>query len=153
MKRCQLHWLRSKSVKLEASKICRFCQQINTNYHNYYQIVANCIKLLLICWLLILIFWWIQSTLSKLDTSLRRTPRSNGHLEFVPAYIYCLYLTLYKTDITLRQTLSRWWAPKMSVLDMRVYCSQVTENAGPKDQIVFQLSEFYGKLLLVNWHF
>ena len=32
------------------------------------------------------------------DTSIRRTPLWNGHLEFVPAFLYSLYLTLYKTD-------------------------------------------------------
>ena len=30
----------------------------------------------------------------------------NGHLELVPAFLYCLYSTLYKTDISLRWTLS-----------------------------------------------
>ena len=36
------------------------------------------------------------------DTSIRRTPPSNGHLELVPAFLCSLYLTLYKTDISLR---------------------------------------------------
>ena len=30
----------------------------------------------------------------------------NGHLELVPAFLYSLYLTLYKTDTSLRRTLS-----------------------------------------------
>ena len=30
----------------------------------------------------------------------------NGHLELVPAFLYSFYLTLYKTDISLRRTLS-----------------------------------------------
>ena len=30
----------------------------------------------------------------------------NRHLELVPAFAYSLYLTLYKTDISLRRTLS-----------------------------------------------
>ena len=34
------------------------------------------------------------------DTSLKRT------LELVPAFLYSLYLTLYKTDISLRWTLT-----------------------------------------------
>ena len=38
------------------------------------------------------------------DTSIRRTPLKNGHLELVPAFLYSLYLTLYKTDISLRRT-------------------------------------------------
>ena len=29
----------------------------------------------------------------------------NGHLELVPTFAYSLYLTLYKTDISLRRTL------------------------------------------------
>ena len=40
------------------------------------------------------------------DTSIRRTLLYNGHLELVPALAYSLYLTLYKMDISLRQTLS-----------------------------------------------
>ena len=32
------------------------------------------------------------------DTSIRWTPLYNGHLELVPAFVYSLYLTLYKTD-------------------------------------------------------
>ena len=36
-----------------------------------------------------------------MDTSLRRTPR----VLLVPAFLYSLYLTLYKMDISLRQTL------------------------------------------------
>ena len=40
------------------------------------------------------------------DTSIRRTPLYNGHLELVPAFLYSLYLTLYKTDTSLRRTLS-----------------------------------------------
>ena len=30
----------------------------------------------------------------------------NGHLELVPAFLYFFYLTLYKTDTSLRRTLS-----------------------------------------------
>ena len=30
----------------------------------------------------------------------------NGHLELAPAFLYCLYLTLQKTDISLRWTLN-----------------------------------------------
>ena len=30
----------------------------------------------------------------------------NGHLELVPAFLYSFYLTLYKTDISLRRTIS-----------------------------------------------
>ena len=37
--------------------------------------------------------------LYKIDNSLKRTPRIG------PAFLYSLYLTLYKTDITFRQTL------------------------------------------------
>ena len=40
------------------------------------------------------------------DTSIRRTPPWNRHLELVPAFLYFLYLTLYKTDISLRWTLT-----------------------------------------------
>ena len=40
------------------------------------------------------------------DTSIRRTLLYNGRLELVPALAYSLYLTLYKMDISLRQTLS-----------------------------------------------
>ena len=36
-----------------------------------------------------------------MDTSIRWTPRRNGHLELVLAFHYSLYLTLYKTYITL----------------------------------------------------
>ena len=50
--------------------------------------------------------------LFKMDTSVKWTPRvgpffsllplidslQNGHLELVPAFLYSLYLTLYKTD-------------------------------------------------------
>ena len=43
------------------------------------------------------------SRLSSLltDTSLRRTPLQNGHLELVSAFFYSLYLTLYETGISL----------------------------------------------------
>ena len=40
------------------------------------------------------------------DTSIRRTPLYNGQLELVPAFLYSLYLTLYKTNISLRRTAS-----------------------------------------------
>ena len=40
------------------------------------------------------------------DTSIRRTPLLNGLLELVPSFLYSLYLTLYKTDTSLRQTLN-----------------------------------------------
>ena len=40
------------------------------------------------------------------DTSIRRTPLQNGHLELVPAFLTSLYLTHYKTDTSLRRTLS-----------------------------------------------
>ena len=48
-----------------------------------------------------------MSTVDSLlmDTSIRRTPLQNGHLELVPAFLYSLYLTLYKTDTSLRRTL------------------------------------------------
>ena len=36
-----------------------------------------------------------------MDTSIRWTPPRNGHLELVLAFHYSLYLTLYKTYITL----------------------------------------------------
>ena len=39
-------------------------------------------------------------------TSIRQTPRKNGHLEFVLAFLHTLYLTLYETDISQRPTLS-----------------------------------------------
>ena len=42
----------------------------------------------------------LNGHLYKTDTSL------NGHLELVPAFLYSLYLTLYKTDISLRRTLT-----------------------------------------------
>ena len=42
----------------------------------------------------------VQSPLSE------RTPPQNGHLDLVPAFLYSLYLTLYKTDISLRRTLT-----------------------------------------------
>ena len=42
----------------------------------------------------------VQSTLSE------RTPPQNGHLDLVPVFLYSLYLTLYKTDISLRRTLT-----------------------------------------------
>ena len=41
-----------------------------------------------------------------MDTSTRRTPLQNGHLLLVPAFLYSLYLTLCKTDTSLRWTLS-----------------------------------------------
>ena len=44
------------------------------------------------------------------DTAIRQTPLQNGHLELVPAFLYSLYLTLYKTDSSLRRTL----APEVS---------------------------------------
>ena len=40
------------------------------------------------------------------DFSIRRTPPKNGHLELVPAFLHSLYLTLYKTSISLRRTLT-----------------------------------------------
>ena len=40
------------------------------------------------------------------DISIRQTPLWNGHLEFVPAFLCSLYLTLYKTDIYLGRTAS-----------------------------------------------
>ena len=40
------------------------------------------------------------------NTSIRRTPLYDGHLELVPASLYSFYLTLYKTDTSLRRTLS-----------------------------------------------
>ena len=39
-------------------------------------------------------------------TSIRRTPLLNGLFELVPSFLYSLYLTLYKTDTSLRQTLN-----------------------------------------------
>ena len=52
--------------------------------------------------------------------SLKRRPLKKGHLELVPAAFHCsLYLTLYRTDITLRPTLSAFL--KVSVLE-RVHC-------------------------------
>ena len=42
----------------------------------------------------------IQSNLSK------RRPLQDGHLELVLAFRYSFYLTLYKTDISLRRTLT-----------------------------------------------
>ena len=38
--------------------------------------------------------------------SLLRTPLLNGHLELVPAFLFPIYVTLHRTDITLRPTLS-----------------------------------------------
>ena len=38
------------------------------------------------------------------DTSIRWTPLQNGHLELVPAFLYSPYLTLHKTDFSLRRT-------------------------------------------------
>ena len=38
-----------------------------------------------------------------MDTFVRRTAWSNGHQELVFAFLYYLYLTLYKTDISLRR--------------------------------------------------
>ena len=40
------------------------------------------------------------------DTSIRRTNMQNGHLELAPAFLSSLYLTFYKTDISLRRTAS-----------------------------------------------
>ena len=37
-------------------------------------------------------------------TSIRRTPRLEGHPELVPAFLYSLKLTLYKMDISLSRT-------------------------------------------------
>ena len=50
----------------------------------------------------------INNTVDPLltDTSIRRTPLYNGHLELVPAFLYFLYLTLDKMDISLRRTLT-----------------------------------------------
>ena len=43
----------------------------------------------------------------SLNGHLHKTdPSENGHLELVPAFLYSLYLTLYKTDTSLRRTLS-----------------------------------------------
>ena len=38
------------------------------------------------------------------DTSIRWTPLKNGHSELVFAFLYFLFLALYKTDISLRRT-------------------------------------------------
>ena len=38
------------------------------------------------------------------DTSIRRTPLLNGHPELVLAFLYSLYLTLYKTDTSVKRT-------------------------------------------------
>ena len=38
-----------------------------------------------------------------MDTFVRRTPRSNGHQELGSAFRYSLYLTLYKTETSLRR--------------------------------------------------
>ena len=50
--------------------------------------------------------WLLLTTVDSLltDTSIRRTPPKNGHLELVPAFVYSLYLTLYKTDISVKRT-------------------------------------------------
>ena len=40
------------------------------------------------------------------NTSITRTPLQNGHLVLVPSFLSSLYLTLYKTDISLRRTAS-----------------------------------------------
>ena len=40
------------------------------------------------------------------DTSIRRTPltdTSDGHPELVPGFLYSLYLTLYKTDTSVKR--------------------------------------------------
>ena len=40
------------------------------------------------------------------DTSTRWAPQQNRHLELVPACLYFHHLTLYKTDISPRHTLT-----------------------------------------------
>ena len=39
-----------------------------------------------------------------MGTSVSRTPLQKGHLELVPAFLYSLYLTLYKTDTSVKKT-------------------------------------------------
>ena len=53
--------------------------------------------------------FWVKETSCTvnsllMDTSIRRTPLKNGHLELVSAFLCSPYLTLYKTDFFLRQT-------------------------------------------------
>ena len=56
----------------------------------------------------------LEGHLYKTDTSVKQTPRVG------PCCLHCsLYLTLYRTDITLRPTLSAF--PKVSVLE-RIHC-------------------------------
>ena len=54
------------------------------------------------------------------------TPQLNEHLELVPAtFLYSLYLTVYRTDISPSQTLSVF--PKVSVLERVVSTTVVLE--------------------------
>ena len=55
-------------------------------------------------WLWYIVCDTVESLIT--DTSTRRTPLYNWHLELVPAFLYYLYLALYTTEISLRQTLS-----------------------------------------------
>ena len=47
-----------------------------------------------------------KGTVTTVDSFLMVTSVKNGHLELVPAFLYSLYLTLYKMDNFLRRTLS-----------------------------------------------
>ena len=37
-------------------------------------------------------------------TLYKRTPVLNGHLELVPAFLYSLYLTVYRTEASVKRT-------------------------------------------------
>lgn len=93
-------------------------------------------------WAQVLFRFTVDSLLT--DTSLRRTPLYNGHLELVPAFLYSLYLTFYKTNISLRRTASagprrvrlgeNWlylddFAANVSTVELHLYADDTTAFA------------------------
>ena len=54
------------------------------------------------------------SLLALFHSLIRRTPLLNGHLELVPAFLYSLYFTLYKTDTSVQRTCRA--GPSLSLL-------------------------------------
>ena len=42
--------------------------------------------------------------ITAVKSLLTDSPLLNGHLELIPAFLYSLYLTLYKTDISVKRT-------------------------------------------------
>ena len=78
------------------------------------------------------------------DTSIRRTPLQNEHLELVPAFLYSFYLTLYKTDTSLRWTLSAS-TKGVRLRESWLYTSMVYGFQGQEKNIWFwKIKNIYG---------